>query len=294
VEVGETWWSFDPRMGAQTNGGSPRIQHGSQIDGAMLDPARLVPSCDFQVLGRTLHAGRAAIRVKSQPRTRAAFISESGAFMGDWPQELLVDAERGVLLRLVSLIDDEPFVITEFFDIAFDEELEDDLFVFVPPPGEELHDAGERSEGLRRDCTLDEAARRAPFGVFVPGSVPGDWRMRVHYNDADERRGWRASVNIHYSDDMARVNININEQAIGSESLSRTAPDGGAWRIEPLAIGELRLWEPSEAERGMPRLALLDLEGTRIQISTSDLSPQAIAELAGSLRTAPTEPPALN
>jgi hypothetical protein len=36
---------------------------------------------------------------------------------------------------------------------------------------------------------LDEGAREAPFRVFAPAIVPSDWRMRVHYNDADERRG---------------------------------------------------------------------------------------------------------
>jgi hypothetical protein len=40
----------------------------------------------------------------------------------------------------------------------------------------------------------------------------------------------------------------------------RTAAIG----VEQLGNGELRLWDPTEAERGMPRIAMLELAGTRI------------------------------
>jgi hypothetical protein len=140
---------------------------------------------------------------------------------------------------------------------------------------------------------LHEAAQAAPFGVYVPASVPDDWHMRVHFIVANERHGWPAGVSIHYVDAMSRVNVSVNEHDAGDGGLPETAPNGDAWRVEGLANGELRLWEPSDMERGMPRIGVIEIGGTRVQISTGDLGLEAIAELAAGLVPAPEEPPAV-
>jgi hypothetical protein len=291
VKVGATWWSLGPH-GAMTNDGSPEMGHGSRIDRPLLDPAELLSWRDLELAGRTEHAGREAIRVVSQASPRAAFLDEAGGHYGHWPQELLVDAERGVLLRIVSLLGEQPFAISEFTSIAFDEDIPEDVFVFEAPPGVEVQDARER---LNRALILplDEVARLAPFSVFAFDEVPPDWTMTVHLMRPDGFYNWPASVAIHYSDAMSRLNINVSEQAAAGDGLPQTAPDGGDWQILPLEHGEVRLWEPSEPTRGMPRIALAEIAGTRIQISTGDLALDALAELAGRLAPAPIEPPAL-
>jgi outer membrane lipoprotein-sorting protein len=292
VRVGEAWWSFDEVSGAQTNGGSPNHQHGASLDGTVLDPAQLLSESSFEILGTTMHAGREAIRVRSTPSPRDPVLREAG-YPGCWPQELLVDAERGVLLRATSLFEGEPFSSTEFVSVAFDEELADELFVFVPPAGEEVRDASSAMQQRHRTLPLHEAARRAPFTVYVPASIPAGWQMRVYSQDADARQGWPASVNVHYADAIGRLNLNISEQAAGEAGLPATTPDGGEWRLDRLAVGEVRLWEPSADMGEMPCIALADIAGTRVQITTGDLSLDALAELASGLVPAPTEPPSL-
>jgi outer membrane lipoprotein-sorting protein len=292
VQVGTTWWAFHPGMGAQTNGGAPDFQHGSQLQRSVLDPAGLVASHELEITGRTEHAGRPAIRAVATPAPRAAFLSEQRGFDGEWPMELLVDAERGILLRTVGLLDGEPFTITEFTSLAFDEEIPDEVFVFVPPPGEEVRDAREAMKGHAGHVPLHEAAGRAAFAVFVPASVPEDWRMRVYFSEGDERRRWPSVVHVHYSDEMGRLNVNIDERAADAE-MPPTAPDGSEWSVQRLDGRELRLWEPSEPDHGMPRLAVVELAGTRIQISSGELSLEVIAELAAGLVPAPAEPPTL-
>jgi hypothetical protein len=246
----------------------------------------------FRILGRTMHAGRHAIRVEARPSPRAEVFPESGP--GAWPQELLVDAERGVLLRSAGLLDGEPFAVSEVLSVAFDETLPDELFVFEAPPGEEIRDSLADMEAQHRPLPLHEAAAQAPFRVFVPGSVPADWQMRVVLRPGAERRGWPPGVNIHYTDSMSRLNVNLNEMAADDGSPPPRAPNGAEWSIERLPIGELRLWEPSQQERGMPQVALIDISGTRIQISAHNLATDALIELAGNLVPAPTEPPALS
>jgi outer membrane lipoprotein-sorting protein len=291
VQVGDTWWWFDPSAGAMTNGSSPNHQHGGRLNRVMLDPADLVASRELEIAGRTQHAGRPAIHVLSRPRIRDQFLPDPGGFGGAWEQDLLVDAERGILLRLVNLLDGEPFAIVEFLEIEFDEEIADELFVFVSPPGEEVRDA---RDGMRVDLgpiPLHEAAGRVPFPVFVPAEVPAEWRLRAYVSDEDERRRWPTALHIHYSNEIGTLNVNVNEQDAGDGGLPATAPDGSAWRVEHLESGELLVWEPTEAERGMPRVAMLELAGTRIRISTDDLDAEAIAKLAASLIPAPTDPP---
>lgn len=210
---------------------------------------------------------------------------------GTWPEEYLVDAERGVLLRVATYLDGEPFAISEFVSVAFDGESAEEVFAFVLPPGEQLRNA---RDGLDSDLcvvSLDEAARSASFGVYVPSQVPGDWHMRVHFIDANDGHGWPAGVSIHYTGDACRVNVNVNEHDAGDSGLPATAPNGDEWRVEQLAIGELRLWEPSDMKRGMPRIGLIDIAGTRVQISTGDLDLDGIAELAATLVPAPADSP---
>jgi outer membrane lipoprotein-sorting protein len=291
VRVGATWWSLG-RHGAMTNNGSPEMGHGSRIDRPLLDPAELLSGRDLELAGRTEHAGREAIRVFSQVSPRAAFLTETGGFHGHWPQELLVDAERGVLLRIVSMLGAQPFAISEFTSIAFDEEIPEQVFVFEAPPGVELQDARERSSRALI-LPLDEAARLASFSVFAFDEVPPDWTMTVHLMRPDGFYDWPASVSIHYTDGMSRLNINVSEQAAAGGGLPQKAPDGGDWQIRPLGSGEVRLWEPSEPARGTPRIAFAEIAGTRIQISTGDLTLDALVELAGRLAPAPTEPPAI-
>ena len=290
VQVGETWWAYNPGAGAQTNDGDPSSHHMARLQRAMIDPSELLPWRTIEIVGRVVHAGRPAIHIASRPSPRDAFLPDVRGIAGDWPEEYLVDAERGILLRLATFLDGQPFAIHEFLSVTFDEEIADDVFVFVPPLGEEVRNAREMHDELRV-LPLHEAAHAAPFGVYVPASVPGDWHMRVHLIDADNHHGWPASVSIHYVDDMARVNVNVDEHDARDAGLPATAPNGDVWRVELLAIGELRLWEPSEMERGMPRIGVIDIDGTRIQISTGDLDLDAIAELAATLVPAPTDPP---
>jgi outer membrane lipoprotein-sorting protein len=55
---------------------------------------------------------------------------------------LEVDAQRGVLLGVTALGDGEPFVKTTAVEIAFDEPIEEQVFVFEPPAGEEVIPSG--------------------------------------------------------------------------------------------------------------------------------------------------------
>jgi hypothetical protein len=239
-----------------TNAGSPRHRHGTQVDSVVLDPAALLRSHELRILGRTMHAGRNAMLVEALPSRRAEVLPEAG-LDGGWPLELLVDAERGVLLRSASLLDGEPFLVSEVAGIAFDESLPDQLFVFEAPPGEEIRDSQAEMEAQHRPLPLHEAAAAAPFRVFAPGSVPADWHRRVLLRPGSLRHGWPPGVHIHYTDALSQLNVNISEMAVAGGIPPPRGPAGDEWRIDQLPIGELRLWGPSPEDRRMPQVALM-------------------------------------
>ena len=258
---------------------------------ALIDPSRLLASRALEIGGYAVHAGRRAIRVRATPSPPETFAWEPSAPHGAWPQELLVDAERGIVLRCVSLLDGEPFAIAEFLSVAFDETFPEDTFVFTPPPGEEVRDAREALAGHRGLLPLHQAVERAPFGIYLPGRVPDDWHMRVYFSEEDERGRWPAVVHIHYTNDSETLHVNLNLHAAAEMDIPSLAPDGSAWRVEHTVHGPLSIWEPDDGERGMPRIALIEIAGTRVQISSDDLDADAMTRLAAGLVPAPRLPP---
>ncbi len=77
-----------------------------------------------RVLGRTKHAERDAVRIVAVDENSPNRLLGWGA--DDY--ELLVDDERGVLLRSAARIGGEEFQVTEIPDIAFDEDIPEGIF----------------------------------------------------------------------------------------------------------------------------------------------------------------------
>jgi outer membrane lipoprotein-sorting protein len=48
---------------------------------------------------------------------------------------LIVDSERGILLRCEGIVDDQPAVVVEASSIEFDLPIPDSIFSFEPPTG---------------------------------------------------------------------------------------------------------------------------------------------------------------
>ncbi|MDX6645905.1 MAG: hypothetical protein QOK40_1632 [Miltoncostaeaceae bacterium] len=94
----------------------------------------------------------------------------------------MVDGERGVLLRAATLLDGEPFAVTEMLEPVFDEPLEPGLFRFAAPAGEPvlpLRPAGGGATAGGSWFTLEEAARAVEFTVLTPSALPRTTEHRV-------------------------------------------------------------------------------------------------------------------
>jgi outer membrane lipoprotein-sorting protein len=280
VVDGDSWWLYSPSMGAVTNDGDPGHSVGRAGE-HLLDPSELIPAHDFEVLGRAEMAGRSCIVVRARPRPLDHGFH--GAPPGADELELLVDAERGVLLRQAARIEGEEYHVSEVLEIEFDLDIEPETFRFQPPPGEQVRSA-RYPEPAR--VSIEEAARRAPFPVFIPTRVPLGSVMEVQFQPGLDRPPLSASVHISYSRPDARRSIVLNEMALPDPD--PYAP--GDWEAVDRNGVEIRVSDPS-VMGGRPAIKV-ERDGTLILLH-GDLDRDALIEIASSLAPAPTEPPPL-
>jgi hypothetical protein len=120
----------------------------------LVGAAPLLGEVALDVRGRTQFLGRPVHVVHGTPRSGERRPGPAAHRLGRGADEyeLLVDAERGVLLRSEARIDGDPFLIVEATAVAFDEDLPDALFAPAadaagpappaPPPAQARPPAG--------------------------------------------------------------------------------------------------------------------------------------------------------
>jgi hypothetical protein len=128
------------------------------------DPALLLTNYWFEPLGRAQHRGRPAIRVRLTDRDSAddyARLANRGEY------EVLVDAERGILLR-VERVGGSSRVLWDVADVAFDRRSAKDDDLSPPAQGtgdvlELLYTAKRRFSTLRAEFRTGRKREGAPF-----------------------------------------------------------------------------------------------------------------------------------
>lgn len=279
---GGTWWRFDPLIGSITNGGDPGHRVGiGEAARPLLDPALMLPLVDLQITGTASVAGRAGIRALARMRPQSDDdLPVSPLPLGADEHEIVVDRQRGVLLRLESRVDGAPFHLTEVTEVAFDEAVDPGLFRFSPPDGEPAR----RSDELLPpplEVTLHEAAARAPFTVWVPTRTPATGSPHVDLVPASERPLRAASVRLHYphpEHGFQVIQTHVDDGDWGETGWQEVPLDGWAARLRTI---------------GGQRQLLTDRDTTRVLIQANNLDSESIIAIAGSLVEASTDPPTL-
>ena len=111
------YWTFYALLTDEISGISNRLRH-----------------LDLTVEGTVLWAGREAMRLVGVPRERWDWEWEADPLSwGGNEYEVVVDAERGVLLRCASRLRGEDFDALEVEEIYFDEQLSDEVFTSHEP-----------------------------------------------------------------------------------------------------------------------------------------------------------------
>lgn len=290
----DTSWSWSPARGAlrhHVDDASGAIGPGAPL----VDPVGILLAVDLDVLGRAAHVGRACYEVRGTPiAVGDPVLSLALHALGAGADEylLLVDAERGILLRSDARLRGQPFQVVEITEAAFDEDLPPDLFSLELPAGEEF----EPDERPFDRVPLGDVPSLVPFTVFVPPrapieKVPGGPRASVDRHDPREGRG--PSVMLCYSvpkGDGEYGNLWIKQSGDPFPApppiLQRLRPE--RWR----KVGEFSEWVDDSMgyRQVMVRLAR---GGTHIELDSPVLGADGLLEIARSLVPLPPEPPQL-
>jgi len=207
----------------------------------LLDPLPLIGALEMTSIERD----RDLFRVAARPR----FPLPPSLGTAD-REELVVDAERGVVLALVGLIKGTPSRTLELRDVRFDVDLPPDVFTFALPPEEEVSGLG-----------LRDAAALASFPLWaLPRPV-----QQITYRGARPDRGRPESVTLEYTDVLL---------------VETSAADGAAFTsYEP----------PVDVTRGgrsytlFPGRAYFVLEGATIELAAANVDDEQLLDLAEAL-----------
>ena len=290
VRVGNLWWMWDQLSGAASNEDDPTVGSGVGEElSVMLDPTSLLGSLRFGVLGRSEQAGRATITAQAVPRPsgrhrpRAFELHELGS--GADRYTLDIDAERGVLLGVVALRNDEPFHQITTLEITFDQPIPDKLFEFQPPAGEEVRPVGQRTRP--EHIPLTEAQQRAPFTVLIPERVPSDWELHCMFVEPSDRPPAPAQVLLQYRSESGHESASLSQTpATDRPSIYDELTRGDGWD-EINRDGKLiHVTKPGAS--GHQVQAHFERDGTFVFLMSETLSAEQLTTIAAGLRPAPS------
>ena len=135
----DNFWAYSLRFGPR-HAVSRRSEYGGGFGpefaiSHVFDPGIShleLDALELRSMGRTEVAGREAIRVRAV-KPGGWDRPPEPLWWGADDYELLVDAERGVLLSLASRLDGRAFDVTEVLDISFDEAFDEGTFALRLP-----------------------------------------------------------------------------------------------------------------------------------------------------------------
>lgn len=291
VRVGNLWWMWDQLNGAASNEDDPKVGSGVGEElSMMLDPTPLLSSLRFRVLGCSHQAGRATITAEAVPRPsgrhgrlRVFELHELGS--GADRYTLDVDAERGVLLAVVALRNDEPFHQITTLEITFDEPIPDERFEFQPPAGEEVRAVGQRARPVH--VPLTEARQRAPFTILIPDRVPSDWELHCVFVEPSDRPPAPAQVLLQYRSESGHESVSLAQTPLtAGPSIYDELTQGDGWEHITRDGTNIHLTKPGAT--GNQVQAQLERDGTLVFLTSETLSAEQVTQIAAGLRPAPS------
>lgn len=121
-------FSFDPHTQRWQPSTSNVVLEDRLDDVPLLDPSFLLTSHDLRPLAETVHTGREAVQVQAIYRKGKSRIYEPVFWTTADEYALLVDKERGVLLRYAAKLNGQEVAVAAVDHIEFDEPVADAVF----------------------------------------------------------------------------------------------------------------------------------------------------------------------
>jgi outer membrane lipoprotein-sorting protein len=288
---GDTWWMYSPEWGATSNVGLTDEEAGNMSVGGgepfrqLLDPSMIAGALEID----RIDAEEKQFVVHAHMREDLDGINRHmlmGFVTGADAVELVVDRERGIVRRITAYLDGQELSASVLDDVVFDEAFPEGTFVFVPPPGEEVHPP---ETARQHTHTVSEVVELAGFVVFeIPDLPEGQWRLHVHYNAKRERPRMHENAALFYSRSDGRGTVIVSQHEAGAEGTfgwpGVRADEASLEEIERDGIRYVVFRGAPDQDMGSA--VRLERDGTAVQLQSQDLPAETLLELATSLRPA--------
>jgi len=288
ISDGETLWRRAPRLGPFRERISE--ESGLMVTELLVDPAPLVTGLVLELLGDTQHAGRHAHHVRGVPPQHVCWDDWHdlyGLAPGADEYSLLIDADRGTLLRAGALLDGTEFAFSDVEEISFDEDLPPDRFVLELAPGERVRTHEELAQQFSHaqpfwvEVTLAEAIRRASFILWVTEPRRA-WRVWARYRHPHDDYSTPEAVQL-VDSHMQKAQLTITETP-------RDETRGSSWGLIRRDGREYRVWHDNRRPR-LPTKVRFHKERTSIELQAWDLDRDQLFEIADSMIPAASPSP---
>jgi hypothetical protein len=280
VLQGDRWWHWSPSAGGQTNAADPADggSHGTGPGAALLETVAILPALTFEITGHTETVGRPAVAVTATPElsARDRFVPTALHGIGSGADEylLMVDIDRGVLLRSEARMGGEPFRVLEVDGVGFDEELPPETFALELPAGQAFEAPPEYPE-----LSLERLPGEVPFTVLVPehppvATEPSDpvEPPRAMIMPAAPRWNMPAHAHINYELGSGRM-LSLRESA-------EPLPVREGQDLTPR--GDLLVGRDGISSSPRPTVRM-SRSGTHVELEAVGMSIEELVELAGTL-----------
>jgi hypothetical protein len=243
VTRGAVWRSWSVHHGFMSNehdqrGGSDPLQSYA----AHFDPSVLIPQVEVETIDGNV--------VRVVPR---AGQQHGLGLLGGADEHVLTVDGRGIVTRIESLVEGEPFFVSELLDAVWDEPIPDSVFTLEVAEGEAILSPDELHA---LDLSIEEAAARAGFGVWGISELPeGAWRARAHLHSARGLSAERLTIIYNRVDGRGLIHV-----------LERTGDDRVGWS---------QIHGAAEVT--------VEREGTRVSLQSEDYDEQTLQSLAETL-----------
>jgi hypothetical protein len=286
VKDGESWWTWHKSWGAQTNvgaGDSVSTSIGDQFM-PLLKPATLMGALVWSPLGVGERDGRRTLRASARPRPPRSENDHDLRWglhaFGSGAEEYIFELDRatGIVLGVEARFGGDAFQVIEVVDLAVDEPIPPDTFVFQAPDGEQP----EPFEPIpdRFGMAVTEIIEVASFTVLLPAKVPPSWRLDAHYMPERKRPPMSERVTLFYRSEDATGSLSIgqsrptsedDEMLLRGDGWEDFERDGVAFKMRP----RTRSWR-------QPQL-YIERDGTAAMLTSDTLTNDELIELALSL-----------
>jgi outer membrane lipoprotein-sorting protein len=275
------WWSYDPtEMRVDDENGE--YERAARLAARIVDASGLLPVLDVDRVDDATHLGRSAYVLDGRVRSASADTVLEEDLEDAERVVLTVDRESGLLLGKEVWSDDRLVRRQEVVELAMDEPIPPERFVYEPEPGIRLRDHGELEREFQSLPTaLKESARVVPFEVFVLGREAKGWQLeeaRPSLRDDESEHGRHLTLD--YSR-LGDADFELDRLWIWEWALEDGEPLADEIRIErgagPFVV--VAIGEP-----GTPSSVLATIRRTKVQLFSLSIGEDELVTLARTLR----------